>query len=66
MKGTEIAAKFKGLIGSFITNDSGVFQGSPISTLLFIIIYDKVYKKIEFLLNDWEAIDDESLILTWH
>ena len=45
--GNYLAPKYKGKIGGKINNNKGVFQGSPISPLLFIIYFAHVLENYE-------------------
>ena len=44
---TEICAYFEGECSDYVEINKGVFQGSPISPLLFVICIDKMNKKIK-------------------
>ena len=58
LKDTTIQAKANGMLGMVVNSNTGVFQGSPISTILFTCLYDKAYRDMEALLTKWKVEED--------
>jgi len=48
---TKLKVKINGNLGGYVENNIGVFQGSPLSALLFIIYLDD-------MMDDYEALND--------
>ena len=45
--GNKLYPKYKGTVGAQVYNDKWVFQGSPISAILFIIYFDRLLGNIK-------------------
>ena len=56
--GESICVRIPGLMGSRVSNIVGVFQRSPISTLLLTMLHDEVSGEVGAALVKWEAVSD--------
>ena len=58
LKDTTLQARMNNMLGLVVESNTGVFQGSPISTVLFTCLYDRAYKDVEKALTKWKVNGD--------
>ena len=62
-KGNKLCPKYKGVLGPQMYNNKGVFQGSPISAMLFIIYFDHLIGQYEKQLSQQYKIQRPPLTI---